>query len=219
MDWFKNKKERKKNYCDWYGRKSEDTYNESSHRNYEQSEDEVNKFFPLFLFVKINFFYNFIKCANPPTRVLSEIHIPNKERKEKKIWLKRELTASFSNWLNFSLCRKFFFARSTFCSNFRWRLLHVLIFESFLLCSFKWCDLLWSISTCDDDDVVLISDGFRNVTSISSNCPTIWWWISSSFDVELSLPKFLLFKRFCCKQQIFFDIWQIEKYFFLFFSP
>lgn len=120
-------------------------------------------------------------------------------------WREKKLTASFSNWLNFSLCRKFFLARSTFCSNFRWRLLHVLIFESFLLCSFRWCDLLWSISTFDDDDddvvVVLIKDGFLKATSsilsFGDVIGFLMWLtvrISSSFEVELSLPR--VFERF-----------------------
>jgi hypothetical protein len=80
------------------------------------------------------------------------------------IWFK--LTLSFFDWLSFSLRRKFFFALSTFCSSFRWS---PLIFDNFLLCSFKWWDFLCcSIGTWDVTDDVwmeLIDEGLLNTKS------------------------------------------------------
>jgi hypothetical protein len=73
--------------------------------------------------------------------------------------------------------------------------LHVLMLESFLLCSLRWCDLLWSISTCVAV-VGLISEGFLKATlSILSPIDFFMCFtskISSSFDVELSLPRLML---------------------------
>lgn len=138
-------------------------------------------------------------------------HTRRSTENKTNFWSK--LTISFSTWLSFSFCWKFFLALSTFCSSFRWSPLHVFIFDNFLLCSFKckcccwWDFFVASIGTCEDiglstadvwiDDVGLINDGFRKTNSSMLSqwavmlplfaVERLWMLWTSSFDELLSL--------------------------------